>query len=295
MKENKMEQWKKEYEAIPVPGETKARVEAGIRQARGKKQPSRIIRSFRTAGAAAAACLILLTTAVNSSEALAASLAQVPVLGAIARVVTVRTYENKTNQLEARVEVPAVETESQIENPEVQKNVEMSNAQIEAYANQFIADYEAEVREANGEGNYALESSYEVLNDSEKYLTIRVNTTVVMASGAQYVKIFHVDKATGALVTLRDLFADPDTALAAVSENIRQQMEAQMAQDENKVYFIQSADMPDGFEGLTGAESFSFNEAGELVIFFNEYEVAPGYMGAVSFTIPAQVTAGLTS
>ena len=29
---------------------------------------------------------------------------------------------------------------------------------------------------------------------------------------------------------------------------------------------------------------------GELVIAFAEYDVAPGYMGAVEFTIPASVT-----
>ncbi len=31
------------------------------------------------------------------------------------------------------------------------------------------------------------------------------------------------------------------------------------------------------------------NENGELVIVFSEYEVAPGYMGTVSFTIPSDV------
>ena len=36
-------------------------------------------------------------------------------------------------------------------------------------------------------------------------------------------------------------------------------------------------------------ESFYFNEEGLLVIAFDEYEVAPGYMGAVEFTIPSSV------
>ena len=44
------------------------------------------------------------------------------------------------------------------------------------------------------------------------------------------------------------------------------------------------------FKGLTGDESYYFNDKGELVIAFAEYDVAPGYMGAVEFTIPASVT-----
>ena len=45
--------------------------------------------------------------------------------------------------------------------------------------------------------------------------------------------------------------------------------------------------------GITGEESYYFNENGELVISFDEYEVAPGYMGAVTFTIPLNVTGKL--
>ena len=67
-------------------------------------------------------------------------------------------------------------------------------------------------------------------------------------------------------------------------------MEAQMAADENIIYFYHSEMPEEDFKGLTGDESYYFNQNGELVIAFNEYDVAPGYMGAVEFTIPASVT-----
>ena len=108
-----------------------------------------------------------------------------------------------------------------------------------------------------------------------------------MASGAEFVKIFTVDKATGQTVSLKDFLNSPEK-LEAVSQNIKDQMAAQMAEDEGKVYFTEGE--PGGFTGLTGDENFYLNEAGELVIVFGEYEVAPGYMGTVSFTIPKDVT-----
>ena len=78
-----------------------------------------------------------------------------------------------------------------------------------------------------------------------------------------------------------------------ISENIKEQMRAQMKEDENIAYFIDS-DIPEmDFAGLTGEESYSFSDSGELVIYFDEYDVAPGYMGAVSFTIPLEVTGQL--
>ena len=36
-------------------------------------------------------------------------------------------------------------------------------------------------------------------------------------------------------------------------------------------------------------QNFYFNEQGELVLAFDEYEVAPGYMGNVEFVIPEKI------
>ena len=78
-----------------------------------------------------------------------------------------------------------------------------------------------------------------------------------------------------------------------ISENIKEQMQAQMAADSSVTYFYNS-DTPEwDFKELRGDESFYFNEKGELVITFDETDVAPTYMGAVEFAIPQSVTGTL--
>lgn len=47
------------------------------------------------------------------------------------------------------------------------------------------------------------------------------------------------------------------------------------------------------FQGITEQTNFYFNEKDELVIAFDEYEVAPGSMGAPEFVIPQEVTAAI--
>lgn len=294
MNRNQMEDWKNEYDQIPVPEAANFRTRLGIKQARQELRQRMITRILRNTGTVAAASLAVLMVAVNTNEALAKSLEDVPVLGRITRIVTLTTYTDQTNQFEANVAVPKVEVEpsesSGSIDAEVQKNYDWSNEQIEAYANQFIEMYEADLKATNGEGSYALDSNYRVIGDNDRFLSIRIDTTLVMAGGTQYVKVFNINKATGALVTLPELFADAAKGLEAVSENIKQQMAAQMEQDEKISYFYQT-DMPElNFKGLTGEESFYLNEQGELVITFDEYAVAPGYMGAVEFTIPKSVT-----
>lgn len=294
MNRNQMEDWKKEYDEIPVPESAGFCTRLGIKKAKQELYQRRITKILRNTGTAAAASLVVLMVAVNTNDALAKSLGDIPVLGTLTRIVTLTTYTDQTNRYEAKVEIPKIEVEPGGESgaidAQIQKNFELSNEQIEAYANQFIEMYEADLKAANGEGNYALDSRYSVAGDDGRYLSIRIDTTLIMASGTQYVKIFNVDKATGELVTLPELFEDSAKALEAVGENIKQQMAAQMEQDEKISYFY-NTDMPDlNFKGLTGEESFYFNENGELVIAFSEYDVAPGYMGAVEFTIPQSVT-----
>lgn len=273
-----MEMWKEEYDQIPVPQEARDRIEAGIMRARLEKKRSDRMKNMKRTGVTAAALVLTFGIAVNASPVVAQAMDGIPVIGSIARVVTIRNFSETTdNGMMADISVPQIDG-----------NV-AANAEMDAYAKELIARYEKEVVAQLGqeEGHYALESSYEVVSDNDKYVSIRINTVETMASGAEFVKIFTVDKATGQTVSLKDYLNSPEK-LEAVSQNIKDQMAAQMAEDEGKVYFTEGE--PGGFTGLTGDENFYLNEAGELVIVFGEYEVAPGYMGTVSFTIPKDVT-----
>lgn len=273
-----MEMWKEEYDQIPVPQEARDRIEAGIMRARLEKKRSDRMKNMKRTGVTAAALVLTFGIAVNASPVVAQAMDGIPVIGSIARVVTIRNYNESTdNGMMADISVPQIDG-----------NV-AANAEMDAYAKELISRYEKEVVAQLGqeEGHYALESSYEVVSDNDKYVSIRINTVETMASGAEFVKIFTVDKATGQTVSLKDYLNSPEK-LEAVSQNIKDQMAAQMAEDEGKVYFTEGE--PGDFTGLTGDENFYLNEAGELVIVFGEYEVAPGYMGTVSFTIPKDVT-----
>ena len=267
-----LEQLRQEYESLPVPLEARDRILAGIAQ--GKKETDKaqmkgviFMKLMKRTGMTAAAA----PTIANAME-------QIPVIGPIAKVVTFRTYENKTNNFEANIQIPQIEAAP-----------ETLNKSIEEYAQELIAAYEGELSQSQGEGSYSLDSSYKVVTDNDRYLCLHIDTTSVMASGAQSTKIFTIDKTTGKQLSLKELFKDRPEMLSSITANIKEQMASQMAADDSVSYFYNS-DMPeDDFKELTGDESFYFNEEGLLVIAFDEYEVAPGYMGAVEFTIPSSV------
>lgn len=149
---------------------------------------------FKKTAAAAAVFLVTVGTLANASPITANAMENLPIIGALAKVMTFRTFEESQGNFEGKVDIPRIDSENSSEIA--------ANQDLEQYADSLIAMYENELKESEGQGNYALDSSYDVVFQNEKYVSIRINTTVIMASGTQYVKVFTVNKATGEVVSL---------------------------------------------------------------------------------------------
>lgn len=274
---------KKSYEEIPVPNSAHNAVLEGIQKGKKEKRITTMIKITKRSVLTTAAAVSIITIMANASPVTANAMEEIPVISAIAKVVTFRTFEDGNDNYEAKIEIPKVSID--------QKDNTIVNRSIEDYANQFIGEYEKQITDSlTGGGHYSVTSGYEVVTDNTKYLSLRINTTVIMASGAEYVKIFTIDKTSGEVVSLNQLFQGDHMMLSKIGDNIKMQMEKQMAEDDSKVYFDNSEETLEGFQGIKGDENYYFNEKGEIVIVFEEYEVAPGYMGVVEFTIPKSVT-----
>ena len=149
---------------------------------------------------------------------------------------TFRTFEDEQGNFNSKIDIPKIDSENGTEIA--------ANQEIEEYAESLIAQYEKDLESSGGEGHYSMESSYDIVSQNDRYVSIRINTTLVMASGTQYVKVFTIDKTTGNTVSLTDLTGGSGEMLTKISENIKEQMRAQMKEDENIAYFIDS-DIPE--------------------------------------------------
>lgn len=169
--------------------------------------------------------------------------------------------------------------------------VEAVNQDMEATVEELIRQFEDTLSE---EGYHGLHVTQEVVTDNARYYTVKLSVLETEASGYEHNQFYTIDKQTGNVVTLEDLFAEGSDYISAISENIKTQMKEQMAADEGVIYFLDNDDMPEfNFQGITEQTNFYFNEKDELVIAFDEYEVAPGSMGAPEFVIPQEVTAAI--
>jgi len=223
----------------------------------------------------AAAALALFIAVPNVSPAAAAAMGDLPVLGAIVRVVTFRDYTYDDGFHSADVSVPEL-TGSQA--------AQTVNEQVQAWTDRLIGQFEETCEaELGREGYLGLDVTSAVVTDSDGWFTLRVDAVETQASGYQFSRFYHIDKAADRVVTLKDLFREDADWSAVLTREVRRQMEERMTGDSGASYF------PEELTELGPDQNFYFNESGELVLVFDEYTVAPGSMGMPEFTIPAEV------
>ena len=66
-------------------------------------------------------------------------------------------------------------------------------------------------------------------------------------------------------------------------------MISRMENDENETYWVYDEIEEWNFKIIEDNQEFYFSEEGNIVIVFDKYEVAPGYMGAPEFEISKDV------
>ena len=303
--QEQLKQLKEEYENMTIPEAGRERLQAGIDRARMEKKRAEHARR-RSAWTAVAAAAVVMIALPNTNMQIAHAMENIPVLGGFFRLVTVRQYNYSDENHDAEVElaqiaygedagegVPAGEVAVGAATLEgtAAESVEAVNQDMEATVEELIRQFEDTLSE---EGYHGLHVTQEVVTDNAQYYTVKLSALETEASGYEHNQFYTIAKQTGNVVTLADLFAEGSDYISAISENIKTQMKEQMAADEGVIYFLDNEDMPEfNFQGITEQTNFYFNERGELVIAFDEYEVAPGSMGAPEFVIPQEVTAAL--
>ncbi len=270
-----LEKLKEEYKNINVKEEGVFIMKRSIEQAK-KENRNNKIKYVSVACVAALATFVVLP---NLSPTIAMAMSDIPVIGKIVDVITINKYDEPENNIKAETPVAKDENNNEALNELNNKTDEY----IKTLTEEFKKDFE------KGD-NKSLEITYDVITDNENLFSLRINGLEIKASGNMFSKIYHIDKKTGNIIELKDIFKENSEYIKVLSENIKEQMKEQMKNDENKVYFV-DADIPTGnFEQIKEDQNFYFNKDNNLVICFDEYEVAPGSMGLVEFVIPTEVT-----
>ena len=258
---------------------------------RKERTKQRTIKVAATAAALVGAFVIL----PNTSATIAHAMEQIPIVGQLVEAVTIREYEYDSDRFKADIDVTEIKVENQAEDSKVQENLDRTteeiNVEIQKITDELIAQFEADLKQKEGYQDMVVKS--EVLNTTPDYFTLKLMCYWGAGSGYQWNYYYTIDLNTGERLELKDIFVDGADYITPISENIKAQMQAQMDADEMVHYWLNDEIEDLNFKAITDDTSFYLNERGNVVIGFNEGDVAPMYMGCVEFEIPSEILSGI--
>lgn len=276
----RLDKAKKNYEEVEIPTELEGIVKSAIQQAKKPVKKKRYGKQWLLGTAAAAALFI---GSINISPTFAQAMANVPLLGMIVDVFTVQEVNINNGTYQADLKTPAVNGLS---------NKELQAALNEKYLEEnkvLYEQFEKEVAALDemGGGHTGVASGYEVITDTDQLLAIERYEMNIVGSSSTVMKYDTVDKQNGVLLTLPSLFKNEDY-IDTISNYVLNEMREQVAKDDSVSYFFPEDEIV-GFEQIRQDQQFYITKDNKLVISFDKYEIAPGYMGIITFEIPTEL------
>lgn len=291
MKDERMDKLKKDYMDTPIPDELDFITRKALNEGRKTMKRKSSVRKLMTTAVSAAVLVVMLMVGVNTSHVLAEGLLKVPVVGSIVRVLRFKEIRVDEGGYHAEIDTPRVEG---LENKKLEDslNKKYMEENKELYES-FMKDME-ELKKAGG-GHLGVDSGYVVKTDNDEILSIGRYVVNTVASSSTVIKYDTIDKKREILITLPSLFED-DSYVEIISGNVKEQMLKNNKSDEEKIYWVEGigdTELVEVFEKISADQNFYISDKGKLIISFDKYEVAPGYMGVVEFEIPTEILAGI--
>lgn len=278
---------KKEYMEVPIPAELHALISRSIDRGMSENRRRSAFRRLKITAASIAASLALFTAGINLSPAFADTMSKIPVLNKIVKVLTIKEYVINEGKYSADIKVPSIEG---LENKELESSLnEKYLEENKKLYEGFVADME-ELKK-NGGGYMGIDSGYIVKTDTENLLSVGRYVVNTVGSSSTTMKYDTIDKENEVLITLPSLFKD-DSYVGSISQEIKNQMIERNKADENKQYWVEGIEQGgtmELFEQISDEQNFYISSDNKLVISFDKYEVAPGYMGISEFEIPTDI------
>ena len=266
---------------------------------------------IRYFSSAIAACFCLLLLLPNLSKETAYALQSIPGIGSYFQLITFRKYSFEDGNHKAEVVVPKLEQgskESEIKNSgetgnkanasqgkeagsvvakesEKANSAQAINFDIEKKTDELIAAFKQEIQSSEYKN---LSVSSQVILDSDNYYVLALSALQQEGDSFTQNHYYTMDKLSGKLLQLSDLFPEGKDYQKLLSEEVISQMKAHN-QKGDYPYFIQDGEDDQGFTEVKKDQSFYINGEGKLVLVFPQGEVAPMARGEQQFVMPNSI------
>lgn len=259
-----------------LPGVVEAALRRGERRAKAKRRTWRIVSPL-------AAAFAVFTLVLNTVPTFASAMYEVPVLGEVCRVLTVRSYHYEDETKNVDIEIPAIDVElgdadwAESVNRLIEATIEYEVAQSEQRAEEY---YDAFISTGGTPEDYhaiGIEVDYEVYYASEDVLSFAVIKTETLASAYETFHYYNYDLRTGQELKAEDL------AGQAWREKAKTALTELMADPAEGAVYWELDD--EALEAAIDGAQLRLSSTGEPVLVFQKYSIGPGSMGRPEITL----------
>ncbi len=277
------------YDSIKIPPELNTRIESEIKK---NEIPSPIESPIKRhhirlkfSLTAAAACAALLITVLNTNAVFAENAGNLPVIGWVAKVLTLRSYEEKDEDKTVKVTLPQVDSNT-LTAEKVNKLIKEKSSAYLKEAEERVKEYKEAFLSTGGteeefkEKNIEIKVNYDVKYQDNDMVSFVLYGAESWVSAYDFNTYFNINLKTDTEMTLQDILGSDYIQMA--NSSIKDQMAERVKENSDSMYFT-----PDegGFQTIDQNTKFYINENKNPVIVFDKYEIAPGSMGIQEFEI----------
>lgn len=289
--EEKMNQLKEDYMNVQIPKDGLKLLEQTINRARKDKRRVKKIHFFRNLAVGVAAVFAGVIVTVNVNADFAYAMEKIPVIGGVIRVIAQERFQAGEGMISADINTPKLGAEEEMEGiRKINEAVLKDKEALVALCNEMFEEDAANTGKKEEDGlttHYNITADYEIVTDNDDYFSLRFWAVMTSAGAQQVEKYYTVDRRTGEMLELKDLFKEDSDYVSVISKNIKEQMKKQMEEDEEIYYWLNDPETSAfNFEKIKKDQTFYMNDKGNPVIVFEKYEIAPGAMGIREFEIP---------
>lgn len=275
------------YNSIEIPEQLNAIVTKTI--ANTKEEKSHKARYGKYILSTVGGVFLTFVLMLNISPSFATTFSDIPIIGNVAKVFTIREYTKKDDEKLIDAKIPALENTG---NTDLEKRVNyeimLKMNEVQEEAEERAAQYKNAVIETGGtDEDYqpiTIQIDYKVGYSSDKVVSFVILKSETLASAYTERFFYNIDIESGKELNLRDVLGNDYKQI--VDETIYKEIE-ERSKNPNNSYFTKDEG---GFSGIENEyQNFYINSEGKVVIVFEKYEIAPGYMGTQEFVIDKQI------
>ncbi|MFR7590778.1 MAG: DUF3298 domain-containing protein [Longibaculum sp.] len=164
----------------------------------------------------------------------------------------------------------------------------VKDAQVTKKVNQMIQEtvehYLQQAKQYDHQANHSqdkkwlIDINYQTYDVDCHFISFSINSTQINASSYLQKTFFNIDLKNGQILTVEDFIGKDYQKI------IKDEIQKQVKEDQKNQQFIYFDDAIENLK-ITKQQPFYINKEKQVVVVFNEFEIAPGYMGMPEFII----------